>query len=82
MRLVRWLIAVLCVAAGAIVGALNAQPVSLDLGFAILRATLGVCLLVSLLLGVVVGGLVAAASMARRLRRNAAPPASVRGAKP
>ena len=82
MRLVRWLTAVLCVAAGAIVGALNAQPVSLDLGFAILRATLGVCLLVSLLLGVVIGGLVAVASVTRPLRRVAGLRAGIRGAKP
>jgi putative membrane protein len=73
MRLVRWLIALLCLAAGAIVGALNAQPVSLDLGFTILRATLGVCLLMALLLGVVVGGLVAVASLSRPIRRSRLP---------
>jgi len=78
MRLVRWLIALLCLAAGAIVGALNAQPVSLDLGFTILRATLGVCVLIALLLGVVVGGLVAVASVARPIRRNR-PPVSTDG---
>ena len=70
MRLVRWLIAVLCLAAGAIVGALNAQAVSLDLGFTVLHATLGVCVLVAFLAGVVVGGLVAVASLAGPLRRN------------
>jgi putative membrane protein len=73
MRLVRWLIALLCLAAGAIVGALNAQPVSLDLGFTTLRATLGVCVLMALLMGVVLGGLVAAASLARPVRRSRLP---------
>ena len=73
MRLVRWLTALLCLAAGAIVGALNAQPVSLDLGFTVLRATLGVCVLVALLLGVVLGGLVAVAGLARPIRRNRLP---------
>ncbi|MFL6592190.1 MAG: lipopolysaccharide assembly protein LapA domain-containing protein [Luteimonas sp.] len=73
MRLVRWLIALLCLAAGAIVGALNAQPVSLDLGFTMLRATLGVCVLVALLLGVVVGGLVAVAGLAKPMRRSRLP---------
>ena len=73
MRLVRWLIALLCLAAGAVVGALNAQPVSLDLGFTILRATLGVCVLMALLLGVVVGGLIAVASLARPIRRGRLP---------
>ena len=73
MRLVRWLIALLCLAAGAVVGALNAQPVSLDLGFTILRVTLGVCVLTALLLGVVVGGLIAVASLAQPIRRGRRP---------
>jgi len=73
MRLVRWLIALLCLAAGAIVGALNAQPVSLDLGFTVLHATLGVCVLAALLLGVVLGGLVAVAGLARPTPRSRVP---------
>jgi uncharacterized integral membrane protein len=74
MRLIRWLIALLCLAVGVVVGALNPQPVMLDLGVTVLHSTLGVCLLVALLLGVIVGGLVLVASsvlpLRQRLRRG------------
>jgi len=74
MRLIRWLIALLCLAVGVVVGALNPQPVMLDLGVTVLHSTLGVCLLVALLLGVIVGGLVLVASsvlpLRKRLRRG------------
>ena len=42
MRLIRLLVALSCLAIGIAVGALNAQPVSLDLGITTFRATLGV----------------------------------------
>jgi len=75
MLLIRWLIALLCLAVGIVVGALNPQPVALDLGVATLHSTLGVCVLLSLLLGVIVGGLVLVASVVvplrQRLRREA-----------
>jgi len=75
MRLIRWLIALLCLAVGIIVGALNPQPVSLDLGMATLHSTLGVCVLLALLLGVIAGGLVLVVStvlpLRQRLRREA-----------
>ena len=58
MRLIRLLIALACLAFGVIVGALNAQPVTVDLGFATLHSTVGICILFSLLLGFVLGGLV------------------------
>jgi len=70
MRLIRWLIALLCLAVGVVVGALNPQPVTLDLGVAVLHSTLGVCLLVALLLGVIVGGLVLVASIVLPLRQR------------
>jgi lipopolysaccharide assembly protein A len=77
MRLIRLLIALLCLFAGAALGALNPQPVSLDLGIATVRATLGVCVLASLLLGVVVGGVILMASVVlplrQRMRRAKAP---------
>src|SRR3546814_15764474 len=53
MRLIRFLIALLCIAAGVVVGALNPQPVSLDLGFTTLRGTLGVSMLIALLVGAI-----------------------------
>ena len=73
MRLIRLIVAIACILLGAIVGALNTQPVVLDLGIASLRATLGLSVLVALLLGVLVGGTILAvgvvAPMRRRLRR-------------
>ncbi|MFC3715628.1 lipopolysaccharide assembly protein LapA domain-containing protein [Luteimonas soli] len=82
MRLIRFLIALLCIAAGVVVGALNPQPVSLDLGFTTLQGTLGVSMLLALLAGAIAGGLVLAASVVVPLRqqlrreraRNAAAP--------
>ncbi|MEO6366305.1 MAG: LapA family protein [Luteimonas sp.] len=59
-----------CLAAGIAVGALNPQTISLDLGVAVLRTTLGVAILVSLLIGVVVGGLVMTASVILPLRQR------------
>ena len=73
MRLVRLIAAFACIVLGAIVGALNTQRVVLDLGFAAVRTSLGLGILLSLLLGVLVGGTILAigvvAPMRRRLRR-------------
>jgi uncharacterized integral membrane protein len=70
MRLIRFLIALLCIAAGVLVGALNPQPVSLDFGFVTLHGTLGVSLLVALLAGAIAGGLMLAASVVVPLRQQ------------
>jgi len=72
MRLLRSLIAIACLAAGAIVGALNRTPVVIDLGFSRLPTNLGVSLLVALLLGVVIGGLAISASVVLPMRRRLA----------
>ncbi|MDI9239767.1 lipopolysaccharide assembly protein LapA domain-containing protein [Lysobacter sp. LF1] len=72
MRLLRFLIAILFLAAGAIVGALNRAPVVIDLAFARMPANLGVSLLVALLLGVLLGGLAISASVVLPLRRRLA----------
>jgi uncharacterized membrane protein YciS (DUF1049 family) len=73
MRLIRLIVAVACILLGAIVGALNTQPILLDLGIASVRASLGLSVLVALLLGVLVGGTILAigvvAPLRRRLRR-------------
>ena len=86
MRLIRLLIALLCLAAGVAIGALNAQPVTLDLGMTTLHATLGVCVLLALLMGVLIGGLVLTASVVlplrQRLHRMAAPARDVPPALP
>ena len=73
MRLIRLIVAIACILLGAIVGALNTQPVLLDVGIASVRASLGLSVLVALLLGVLVGGTILAigvvAPLRRRLRR-------------
>lgn len=70
MRLIRLLVALACLAAGIVVGALNPQLVTIDFGFARASGTLGVALIVSLLLGVVVGGLAVTASVVWPLRQR------------
>ncbi|KGO99348.1 lipopolysaccharide assembly protein LapA domain-containing protein [Novilysobacter defluvii] len=65
MRLVRLLIAVACILLGALVGALNVQPVVVNLGFAGIPANLGIALIVALLLGALLGGLAVAAGRPR-----------------
>jgi hypothetical protein len=72
MRVIRLLIAFACIALGAVVGALNRQSAIIDLGALQVPTTLGVALLVSLLLGVLLGGLAIAASVVLPLRRRLA----------
>jgi len=77
MRLIRLLIALACLAAGIVVGALNPQPVTIDFGFTRGSATLGVAILLSLLAGVLAGGFAVLASVVwplrQRLRRSGNP---------
>ena len=68
MRPIRILIALLCLVAGVAVGALNPQVVELDLGLVVLRPTLGLALLSSLLLGAIAGGLAIMVSVLLPLR--------------
>ena len=70
MRLLRVLVGFFFIAAGLAIGALNPQPVAIDLGFATLHATLGVAILVALLAGVIAGGLVLAVSVVLPLRNR------------
>jgi uncharacterized integral membrane protein len=70
MRLIRLLIAVACLAMGIAIGALNTEPVRLDLGFAFIPTSLGIAVLAALLLGVVVGGLALTASVILPLRQR------------
>lgn len=72
MHLIRFLIALACIAAGAIVGALNRQPILVDFGAFQLASTLGVALLGSLLLGVLLGGLAISAGLVLPMRRRLA----------
>ena len=70
MRLLRVLVGFFFIAAGLAIGALNPQPVAIDLGFATLHATLGVAIIVALLAGVIAGGLVLAVSVVLPLRKR------------
>ena len=70
MRLLRVLVGFFFLAAGLAVGALNPQPVSIYLGFTVLRASLGVSLILALLAGVVAGGLVLVASVVLPLQQK------------
>ncbi|KGM51694.1 hypothetical protein N792_08430 [Lysobacter concretionis Ko07 = DSM 16239] len=82
MRLIRILIALACLALGAVVGALNRQPVSIDVGFVYLPSNLGIALIISLLVGVLVGGLAISASLVLPLRRRLARVERVQSAVP
>jgi lipopolysaccharide assembly protein A len=74
IRPLRLLIALVFLAAGAGLGALNPAPVTVDLGIVRFEAALGVILLGALLCGVVLGGLALTVSvvlpMRQRLRRE------------
>lgn len=70
MRLIRLIAAIACILLGAIVGALNTQPIALDLGMVTIRASLGLSVLVALLLGVLVGGGILAVAVVAPLRRR------------
>ncbi len=72
MHMIRLLVAIVCIALGAIIGALNRQTILVDLGAAQIPTTLGIALLVALLLGVLLGGLAIAASVVLPLRRQLA----------
>ena len=76
MRLLRILSAVVFIALGIALGALNPQTVVLDLGITTLHAGLGVVLLTALLLGAILGGLALALGVIAPMRRD---PEHVRG---
>jgi len=70
MRVIRLLIALLCLAVGIVVGALNPQAAHIDFGFRVVTTTLGVGLLVTLLLGALLGGLAVTAGVVLPLRQR------------
>lgn len=81
MRLIKALLALLFVAFGVLFGALNREPVSIDLGLWQIQAlSLGTSLLLAVLAGAVLAGFVLTASviwpLRHRLRRDkpVAPP--------
>ncbi len=68
MRPLRLLIAIVFLAVGLVLGVLNAEAVTVDLGVVEVKAGLGVILLCTLLAGVLVGALVIVASVVLPLR--------------
>lgn len=72
MRWIRFVVAIACLVAGAAVGALNRDLVSIDLGIAAVATNTGVALLVALLIGVLAGGLAISASVVLPLQRRLA----------
>ncbi len=70
MRILQALIALLCVAAGVLFGALNPQSIPIDFGLWQTRSTVGVAILLALLGGVLLGGLAISAGVVWPLRRQ------------
>ena len=68
MRPLRLLIAIVFLAVGLVLGVLNANPVTVDLGVVEVKAGLGVILLCTLLAGVLIGALTIVASVVLPLR--------------
>jgi len=63
------LIAIVFLAVGLVLGVLNAEPATIDLGVVEINAGLGVILLCTLLAGVLAGGLAIVVSVVLPLRR-------------
>lgn len=70
MRLLALMILVVFIAAGVVVGALNADMVSYDLGFAQVMLPKGAALLLILIIGWLLGGLTAWLGVISRHRRD------------
>ncbi|MBN8263103.1 MAG: DUF1049 domain-containing protein [Xanthomonadales bacterium] len=70
MRLIRLVAAIAFLLLGGVVGALNTQPVRLDLGVVQLDASLGVLGLVLLALGMLLGAALIALGVVLPLRRR------------
>ena len=72
MRLIKSLIALCFVALGIVFGALNRDPVRVDLWFSAFEGRLGLVLLAVLLAGALLGGLVVTFAVVLPLRRSLA----------
>ena len=70
MRLLAIIILIVFIAAGLVLGALNAELVGYDLGFLNMRLPKGAALLGALLLGWLLGGLTAWLGVSSRQRRE------------
>ena len=63
MNMFRLVIALVFLAVGLLVGVLNTQPITLDFLFAEFTTSSGAAIIVSLLAGVLIGGLIVVASL-------------------
>lgn len=63
MNTFRLVIALLFLAAGLVIGVLNTQPIVLKLLFTDIQTSSGVAIILSLLSGVIIGGLIVLATM-------------------
>lgn len=70
MRLLAIIVLVIFIAAGVVLGALNADLVGYDLAFAQVRLPKGAALLVALVIGWLLGGLTAWLGVSARQRRR------------
>jgi lipopolysaccharide assembly protein A len=70
MRFLFFTLCVVVLLAGLLFGALNPQPVSVDLYLIAFDLRLGVALLIAVLVGALIGGLCAATAMTLRRRRS------------
>jgi putative membrane protein len=76
MRLIVTLILLLFIAAGIVLGALNADLVGYDLGFARMELPKGAALLLALVIGWLLGGLTAWLGVSFRHRRQRRQPSA------
>lgn len=63
MNILRLIVALIFLGAGLLIGVLNTQPITLKLLFAELQTSSGVAIILSLLSGVVIGGLIVLATL-------------------
>ncbi len=70
MRALKAIIALLFVLAGLVVGALNQQLVDIDLIFIHYQAHFGLALIISVLIGALIGGALVSASLLFKQRAN------------
>ena len=86
MNIFRLIVALIFLGMGLLIGVLNTQPITLKLLFAEIQTSSGVAIILSLLAGVVIGGLIVLATMVwplytklRKANKQAATPASSTG---
>jgi uncharacterized integral membrane protein len=87
MNILRLIVALIFLGAGLLIGVLNTQPITLKLLFTDIQTSSGVAIILSLLAGVVIGGLIMLATLVwplyaklRKANKQAAAPTPMPGA--